>query len=379
MRRNLNSFYGGFYGEEFARILRNIAEFQKRPISYTITSPKQLILNLKDYGGKHASYIHTYDHITRQNIKKEDRNMILYDRLFIDFDSPDPELSKVKKEIKKLRSHSLYYKHDKQVKLRNKLQKMIIREKKAQEPIMECKRFAEEFEEAFGKPPALFFSGGRGCHLYSFFKHREYHDFDRSIEWFVTGQKEAGEYPSIDLSVVKRATTRLSRVPYSEHQLTGLHVVPFEIGDKYEDIMETVLNPTPNGFKKRRHMSKFDKHLREIDKRLKEREELTKKTKNKPHPAKIKYRERGSPIDHREFFKALIGEPVREYAGKEYVMYNCPFQDHDDEHPSFKVHKTGGYECYGCGRKGNYYDFLKEFYGYSNKQIRKYMRKNFYP
>jgi len=26
---------------------------------------------------------------------------------------------------------------------------------------MECKSFAEEFEEAFGKPPALFFSGGR--------------------------------------------------------------------------------------------------------------------------------------------------------------------------------------------------------------------------
>jgi len=70
VRRTLKNFYKRFYGDKFARILRNIAEFQKRPISYTITSPKQLILNLKEHEGKHASYIHTYDHITRQNTKR---------------------------------------------------------------------------------------------------------------------------------------------------------------------------------------------------------------------------------------------------------------------------------------------------------------------
>ena len=56
--------------------------------------------------------------------------------------------------------------------------------------------------------------------------------------------------------------------------------------------------------------------------------------------------------DHRIFFKELLGDPVREYPDKEYVMYCCPFPDHDDYKPSFKVHKTN-YECYGCGRKGN--------------------------
>ena len=58
--------------------------------------------------------------------------------------------------------------------------------------------------------------------------------------------------------------------------------------------------------------------------------------------------------DHRIFFKSIIGAPEREYPEKEYIMYKCPFKDHEDNKPSFMVHKNG-YYCYGCRReKGNY-------------------------
>ena len=63
--------------------------------------------------------------------------------------------------------------------------------------------------------------------------------------------------------------------------------------------------------------------------------------------------------DHRLFFKSILGEPEREYPEKEYMMYKCPFKDHEDKKPSFRVHKNG-YYCYGCQKKGNYWQFYKD-------------------
>jgi hypothetical protein len=64
--------------------------------------------------------------------------------------------------------------------------------------------------------------------------------------------------------------------------------------------------------------------------------------------------------DQRVLFKQILGAPVREYHEKEYIMYHCPFHEHEDNKPSFKVHNNG-YYCYGCGRKGYHWDFLKDY------------------
>ena len=77
--------------------------------------------------------------------------------------------------------------------------------------------------------------------------------------------------------------------------------------------------------------------------------------------------------DHRTFFRAILGEPERSYPDKEYVMYNCPFKDHKDHNPSFRVHKTG-YYCYGCHKHGNYFQFLKDYNHWTNRQVKEYLK-----
>jgi DNA primase len=79
-------------------------------------------------------------------------------------------------------------------------------------------------------------------------------------------------------------------------------------------------------------------------------------------------------IVHRVFFRSLLGDPVRSYPDKEYVMYNCPFQDHNDKKPSFRVHKKG-YYCYGCQKRGNYWQFIKDYHAWSDEKVKKYLKK----
>ena len=69
----------------------------------------------------------------------------------------------------------------------------------------------------------------------------------------------------MDLSVNKDAISRLSRVPYSKHQYTGLTVVPFSIDDNYEEIIEKSVNPQVESFDKSEYMSKLGEHLQKID------------------------------------------------------------------------------------------------------------------
>jgi DNA primase len=78
-------------------------------------------------------------------------------------------------------------------------------------------------------------------------------------------------------------------------------------------------------------------------------------------------------IVHRVFFRSILGDPVKEYPDKDYFMYNCPFQDHEDKKPSFRVHKKG-YYCYGCQKKGNYWQFLKDYNKWDDEKVWIYLR-----
>ncbi len=54
--------------------------------------------------------------------------------------------------------------------------------------------------------------------------------------------KKSYNYTTVDLSVTHDAQARLSRIPYSQHQLTNFAVVPFTLQDNYDDIMDKTLN-----------------------------------------------------------------------------------------------------------------------------------------
>lgn len=358
---SLPSFYAEFYGLKFVRHFRRLHNLNNNKVrrQFTVKNPKQLYLKVHQNSGYHACTIHVYDHGSIDNLNGNDRDNMQYDRTFFDFDVESPEVKKLKKDLTKLRGHGPHYKKDLQAELKQQLQDLIINNRIIEPAINEAKEFSKQFKESFGTVPALFFSGCKGAHAYTFFNYSKFYNIEAAISWFAENLEET--YPTLDLTVLADATSRVSRVPYSKHQLTDLTVAPFTIEDSYNDIMEKSLNPTVEPFNQLEHSSNFNEHLIKIDKILENNREI--------HEAKRGEELRLNPpqigdynnIDHRIFFKKILGEPESEYLDKEYVMYKCPFKDHNDDIPSFRVHKTGGYYCYGCGRKGNYKQFLKDY------------------
>ena len=265
--KGLQSFYKSFYGHLFYRHFRRPPDFNnsKFRIQFTVETPKNIYLHLHRNNGNHPCLIHTYDHGSRANLKQKKNNIMVFDRMFLDFDVDNEDANKIKKQLLKLRSHGLNYKKSKQKKLREKLQNLIIEEKISKPAIDDAKDFAIKFKETFGKLPVLFFSGCKGCHAYTFFKPTEFKNINNAVSWFAEYVKKSYNYKTLDLSVTHDAQARLSRIPYSQHQLTGLTVIPFTLHDNYEDIMDKTLNPTVESFEKEKYYTDFNKHLQKID------------------------------------------------------------------------------------------------------------------
>ena len=54
----------------------------------------------------------------------------------------------------------------------------------------------------------------------------------------------------------------------------------------------------------------------------------------------------------------------------------CPFPDHAEKSPSFSVSQEKQlYHCFGCGKSGNIYSFLRDHYGYSFVESIEYLAK----
>lgn len=277
---------------------------------------------------------------------------MVFDRAFFDFDVSHPEAKKIKEQLLNLRSRGLGHEKVQEDNLVEELNRFIIKEKVAKEAIDEAKDFAIKFKVTFGQYPVLFFSGCKGCHAYTFFRATNFKNINLALSWFAQHVKDTYNYQMLDLSVNKDAMARLSRVVYSKHQITGLSVVPFTIDDSYTDIMRRSRNPRIQDFQREDHKTDFHENLQKID-LVESYNSQLKKTKLK-RKTTLSWKNNKSRYftDHRSYFKSLLGEPEREYPEKKYVMYHCPFPEHDDKNPSFMVHEKG-YYCYGCQKKGN--------------------------
>lgn len=369
--KNLVTFYQLFYGFEFYRYFTRPPDFRSKQfrIQFTVKNPKQLYLHVHHNNGFHPCYISIYDYSSKHNLNnKKNPELIVFDRVYFDFDVHNPQVDHVKNNLKKLMSHGLYYQEQKQDQLKEQLRNLIINDKIVEPAINQAKEFVIKFNESFGSYPLLFFSGCKGAHAYTFFEPVKLEDINRTLLNFVEDVKNAFNYQYMDLSVYGSLN---SRVPYSKHQYTNLAVVPFQIKDSYDTIMEKSLNPVVESFNREHYFSIFGKYLQKNDailehnKKIKKTRMRTARICMEPSSKRV--------VDHREWFKSILGEPAYESSNKPYVMYNCPFPDHEDHKPSFMVYPTG-YHCKGCGRKGNYFQFLKDMNGWTNKQVKNYLK-----
>jgi len=374
--KGLQSFYKSFYGPSFYRHFRRPPDFnlKKFRIQYTVENPKTLYLHVHRNSGHHPCLIHTYDYGSRGNLRERNKSKIVFDRAFFDFDVSNPEIKNIKNQLITLKSQGPNQQREKQEDLIKILQKLIIKKRLAKTAINEAKDFALKFKETFVNEPALFFSGCKGCHAYTFFKASSFKNINMALSWFAEHIKNVYNYETLDLSVNHDAMARLSRVPYTKHQITQLTVVPFTMNDSYLDIMRKSLNPYVEPFEIENYSTNFHKHLQKIDLVESFNTKVKGNTKTKKVAFSGNFNNQRNLSDHRIFFRAILGNPVREYPDKNYVMYQCPFPNHIDKKPSFMVHKYG-YHCYSCQKKGNYWQFLKDYYNLNDIQVKKCLKQ----
>lgn len=374
MKPSLISFYTSFYGFNFARYFRRPPDFKnsKFKIQFITKSPKEVVHHVHRNSGYYPCYIQTYDRGLLGNLKRDDPSQMIFDRAYFDFDVTDPQAHKIKKQLIQLQSHGPKYEHSKQEKLKEEIKTLLIQDKLAETAINEAKHFATKFKESFGREPILFFSGCKGCHAYTFFEPIKGVNINRALSWFAEKVKESFNYQTLDEAVNRDAMSRLSRVPYSKHQLTSLTVVPFTLEDAYNEIVDKAINPHVEPFRKEDYSSSLGSHFQNIDPILAHNERI-KEAERKTKQNEIKNVSSNDVNDHREWFKTILGEPAYISPNKPYVMYNCPFRDHEDNKPSFMVYPTG-YTCKGCGKKGNYWQFYKDYYGWDDDQVRYYLK-----
>lgn len=256
MRPTIQSFYREFYGHSFFRHFRrphiflNESENNRFRIQFNVKTPKQIYHAVHRNSGLFPCLTHVYDHERMDNLKRNSSDHLVFDRVFFDFDVIDSRAEGIKKKLENLRKHGLNHQPTHQQELTRKLRKLIINERIAKPAINEAKDFSIKFKSFFGGETILFFSGGKGCHVYTFFEPMKHTNINLSLAWFGKKVKEAYKYHTLDLSVLKDAKSRLSRVPYSKHQLTGLKVVPFALDDNYDVIMEKTTNKKVEHFNK---------------------------------------------------------------------------------------------------------------------------------
>jgi len=376
LNNSLINFFKIFYGPKFVRIFRRPHKFKNNPkfrIEFNTYNPKNLFLHVKRNSGFHKCLISIYSYgVKNQLDKRKFHENVIIDRIFFDFDMQLPlGLKELKNELIKLRAYGVNHEKTRQNKIKEHLQKAIIHDKISERAIMDAKLFATKFYESFGAPTLLFFSGFKGCHAYTFFNPVQLSNPNKIILEFASTIKKILKLETMDLAVNKNPIVGLSRIPYSKHELTDLTVIPFNLDDSYPDIIDKSLKPSIEPFTLKKFITDLNQHLKKNDTIMEYNKEI--KLENSLMNPNPPINNSSKIQDHRKFFKELLGPPSREY--EYYNMYNCPFPDHEDKNPSFKVSKKG-YSCYGCQKHGNYWQFLKDYHGWTDEEVRTNLQKN---
>lgn len=346
--KNRVRFYKRFYPGEFQRDLRGIPLIQKKAklrLSWTCKNPRHLSYLIDRLDTHRDIYIQIVDQKTGKP-----------DRLFLDFDVENKRIKDLWKEaIGHLnRGNMEGFKNT-----REKIKKTIIKKKLAKEPLEDALALRDYFLEAYNVDSLIFFSGAKGFHLYTPMKPTRYHDYNRTISYFAKRLKDHA-LPTLDLAVCKDALVRLGRAPYTMNMKTGLYTVLVDPEDDYNRIMEKALNPQPPRVEIP-NPGHLQDRIREYDRKLKNLVEFKRERREQETGKRIRPWKGRKIGDLRPLFRKVLGDP--DYEGSDYIMYKCPFPDHDDSTPSFSV-KRGVWRCFGCNRRGySWYDFKKQLEG----------------
>lgn len=410
---SFNDYYKSFYDNNFCRDFRSLPNGSPSFINNDILAnhnPKtndnvlSFINKLRNkpyrlLGGE-CSYLENFNNYINCFGRNSKNNNVIYlryyDRFFFDFDTENKMLHDLKKLIIEAfkNSKSMKEAYSKAYPLQKEYQRLLLFNNGSMlyPSFSECKKLHDYLisKDIVSYPV---FSGSKGCHLYVFFPDRAFLQFDKISEYLYSYFKYILELNTMDEAVSKDATSRLSRVPYSIHGISGLYTVPFSFSSDgiIEDVNRVlhiaqhpqIPNSIPMNMIKEGNKCILDK-LKVLDNQFQNKQynksmenirqekicnsytktyhRLTKRGGNTTNKSRY------NDIDMRELVKCYLGDPEATY-NKGYNSYICPF--HNDTVPSAFVNSrrfvcsVASCEAY---EPMNYYDFIKAIKGFTKKE-----------
>lgn len=338
---DLTEYYKGFLNHEMSRDFLSIGDY---PMEIKSNFPQVIMRKLLNERAKFQNKL-----FYSISIKRDGQR--LSDRLFFDFDLENEKYKAL------TTSESA----------RDMLLNSDILEKPFNEMAM-----SYDYLKEMGFNPYPVATNSKGYHLYIFFNPILIENIGYISTNFAEKMQQDLNLSTIDLSVNKDAHMRKARLPYSRHNKTDLFVTPCDVNDDISDILSDAVNPTVRDFHMDSYIADgFSEILSEMDKDVstflkleRERKEMEREKERQSQKDVIIHKDVDlSSIDMRELVRSVASEYYVK-SQSNYDIYNCPF--HDDNH-----HSCGCYEkrfhCSACGKSWNYYEFISEYFGLTEK------------
>lgn len=355
-----------------------------------------------DYYMSHYSYITDVHQYKRENGKKYPP--IIFDRIILDFDITSEEILKSEgysseeiyekgKEIRKSQGKGILRKkeclkegteffikevEEKDSKAIDDLLKNITDEEERVEvvrkyyydkytsshylkkPYDEALRVAQFIKDTWNFEPLLFFSGGKGIHLYILFNEVDIPNPDEVVKNFGLKLEEQLKLTTLDPSVIKTSSQRVIKIPCSTHYKTKLHAMPFNMETSYFEMLDLAYESEPKvPLNVDNDTEMFEEFLRNYSTHLLtiSKEENVSPTKNIERDTNKKYSLNGDIFDLQEPFSRVYQKGHRNIIGHRliHLFYRSDVPKEDCE----KFFETLGV---GTGLDSNVQSWIRRVY-----------------
>lgn len=391
VRKELKEYYSNYYNHNYLRDFRYIFD-DRNKYNEVLNSDK--MKNAPDIERRGNIFLTRMNHLghdgllgaeityykTLDEYMNGDINQRWSDKLFFDWDMESDEIQLLKDEFKKayiqLNGDELTIRIEE---LQERFRDLIFNHDLLKPTFMEAKKLCLYVED-LGLKPYLIFSGAKGFHCNLFYNETMIKNLSNVSKLYAETFAKKLDLKYLDYAVFdkKKAQRRLQRCHYVHHSKTDLLTIPIPEIYEYDEVLNIIeknrLKPIKFNMEEYSKTSEeFRQSIIYNDKRFtmmneRRQRDLKRENQRKTIEFQKKYgtkRKRFQDIPMTEIFTAYGGQIIQEDSEK--AVVRCLFHG-ADRHPSAVIFKDSNYfHCSSCGKTLNYYGFIAEAEGLSDK------------